>query len=397
MIVPLSTDAPIYYYPRGTIGLIVVNVLAFLLTKGGAEEYIAAYGLSHGDGLHPWQWLTSNFIHYGYVHLVGNMVFLWGFGLVIEGKIGPLLYVPIYLGIGAVQCAIEQALFTHDEFSSFGASAILFGLMAMSLIWAPVNEVTVFYWILFRIGFFDMPIIWYSVLSLMFSMAITILLGAENSSEILHLMGAVIGGSVGFTMLVTKAVDCEGYDILSVMFGKTPQGTRFVQREGALKYGQRKLKRKRQRRDKDSAPALATQVVERATSDERFVRLVEQNKPQAAFVEYKHLQRSLAEWKPKPELLRKLSKGLRKLRQFSESLEVNLEYLKRTDFQDATAILDATDILILIKSQPTAARKLLTRIDASKLTSEQRARMQKIDREAGKAIEEGVLEIEADL
>jgi membrane associated rhomboid family serine protease len=346
MFVPLSTDAPIYHYPRGTIGLIIVNVLAWLLTEGGAEEHLIRFGLSHGDGLQPLQWVTSNFIHYGFFHLLGNMLFLWGFGLVVEGKIGTLAYVLVYMGIGTLQCAIEQLVYTTPGPPSFGASAILFGLMAMALIWAPSNEVTVFYWILMRMGTFDISIFWYSVISLVYSLAITGLLGTGLSSEVMHLMGAVIGGSVGFSMLLTRTVDCEGWDLISVLRGRTPQSDRFVQREGARAYGQKKLKRKlKKSRDQVPTGLAPEQPLAAAARTDRFHQLVKAGKPQAAYAELQQVLKTRPDWQPEAEDLRWLGKGLRKNRQFEPSLEINLRYLKQTGFRDAEAIFWCSRVL----------------------------------------------------
>ena len=66
--------------------------------------------MAFGDGLHPMQWITCNFLHAGLLHLVGNMLFLWSFGLIIEGKLGWYKTLAVYLGIGVVQGAIVQVL-----------------------------------------------------------------------------------------------------------------------------------------------------------------------------------------------------------------------------------------------------------------------------------------------
>ncbi len=81
-MIPLGTDAPIYHYPFMTVALIVANVIAFASTGAGmAMDSAQQYVLSHGNWLQPTQWVTSNFIHGGFGHLIGNMIFLWGFGL----------------------------------------------------------------------------------------------------------------------------------------------------------------------------------------------------------------------------------------------------------------------------------------------------------------------------
>ncbi len=165
MIIPWSTDAPIYHRPWATIALMVVTVVAFVLTAGWGEDEREAYMLVHGDGLHPLQWITSNFLHANVMHLVGNLVFLWAFALVVEGKVGFLPFLAIFLGVGFVQCGFEQLIsLGFDEGASQGNSAIVYALMAIALVWAPKNELGCIWWFGFRSGLMDMSILWFSVL-----------------------------------------------------------------------------------------------------------------------------------------------------------------------------------------------------------------------------------------
>ena len=69
---------------------------------------------SLGDGIHPLQWLTNNFLHAGFFHLAGNMIFLWTFGLVVEGKLGWWAFLLVYLGLGVGESAGMQIL-VHSE------------------------------------------------------------------------------------------------------------------------------------------------------------------------------------------------------------------------------------------------------------------------------------------
>src|SRR5262245_59010393 len=100
MIIPYSTDAPIYYFPWMTIVLIVVNFITFGLTMMGLHN--DGWLLQYGNGLHPVEWLAYNFLHFGPFHLLGNMFFLWAFGIVVEGKLGWWKFLLVYLGIGIV-------------------------------------------------------------------------------------------------------------------------------------------------------------------------------------------------------------------------------------------------------------------------------------------------------
>ena len=136
MFFPYGTDAPIYHWPFTTVALIVVNALV-LCAELASPEQVAPFILVFGDGLHPVQWITNNFLHAGPFHLVGNMLFLWSFGLVVEGKLGWYKTLAVYLGIGTVYGLIVQSLMLGSSGGALGASGVIFGSMAMCLVWAP--------------------------------------------------------------------------------------------------------------------------------------------------------------------------------------------------------------------------------------------------------------------
>lgn len=377
------------------MGLIALNVLAFLVSQGGADEVLEAFALAHGKGLYPIQWVTSNFLHYGFFHLAGNMLFLWGFGLVVEGKIGPLWFVPIYFGIGIAECAIEQLLFSGPGIS-FGASAIVYGLMVMALLWAPRNEMTIGWWFFLRGGMFDMSILWFAMLLLFESVAFALMLGL-HSSETLHLMGGVLGGIVGLVLLWTRTVDCEGWDLISVLRGTTPDPSRFVSRAGAPQFGKRKPKRRarRSRKEKDLAPK-SSDVIEKPRPG-HFEKLVAAGKFTAAYSELQQIRLTRPDWQPPLRMLRKLARELRRRRQFDAAFACDLEYLRGVQFADAAAVLDAAEILVVIKTRPRAALKLFEHIDVQQLSPDALKRYQKVQQAARKIIDSGVLELEENL
>src|SRR5579862_4155845 len=90
------------------------------------------WALQFGQGLHPLQWITNNFLHADILHLVGNMFFLWGFGLVVEGKLGWWRFLLLYLTMGAIYGFIIQAVMLGAHGAALGASGVIFGLMAIS-------------------------------------------------------------------------------------------------------------------------------------------------------------------------------------------------------------------------------------------------------------------------
>ncbi len=106
MIIPYSTDAPIYHFPWMTIALIVINCITFAITGMGHND--EGWLLQYGNGLHPLEWVAYNFLHFGIGHLLGNMFFLWAFGIVVEGKLGWWKFLCVYMSIGIFGGALIQ-------------------------------------------------------------------------------------------------------------------------------------------------------------------------------------------------------------------------------------------------------------------------------------------------
>jgi len=208
---PYTTDAPVYYWPFATVGLIVANVLIFLAMFNGMIPNADEWMLWYGEGLHPIQWVSNIFTHGGIQHLVGNMLFLWVFGIVVEGKLGWWKFLACYLGIGIVHSMLEQTFmlnYTGEVPGALGASAAIFGLMAMATIWAPLNEITFFYIFGGRTDSFDVSIVVMSMCYTGLELIYVFLFGGSAGSSLLHLTGFVVGLPLGIVLLLTKAVDC---------------------------------------------------------------------------------------------------------------------------------------------------------------------------------------------
>ncbi len=231
MLIPLGTDAPLYHRPYATFAMIAINVLAYLLVPGDAYE---DYVLILGDGVHPVQWLTNNFLHPGFLHLAANMIFLWTFGLVVEGKLGLLRFTLLYLGLGVFESAGMQLLVhSEHEIMMGGSATIIFGLMGMCLVWAPRNEVTCVLWlrlspiefelsILFFAGLFIALDVFDAGLSSMMRAGFTNLTTLEIIVMALeHTIGATLGILVGMAMVKLKWVDCENWDLFAVWERRT--------------------------------------------------------------------------------------------------------------------------------------------------------------------------------
>ena len=101
-LIPINTDAPLYHFPYATIGLIFANVVCFAATGFALKpDRLEPWLLQYGEGLNPLEWIPAAFAHGGFMHLIGNMFFLWGFGLVVEGKLGWKRFIPLYFAMAA--------------------------------------------------------------------------------------------------------------------------------------------------------------------------------------------------------------------------------------------------------------------------------------------------------
>ncbi len=103
---------------------------------------------------------------------------------------------------------------------SAGASSVIYGLLAISLVWAPRNEVTCVTIIFFRMVYiFENSIVAFAGFYFGSQMLMAGLVDFAMSSAVIHLLGAATGFGVGVLMLKMNWVDCENWDLFAVMAG----------------------------------------------------------------------------------------------------------------------------------------------------------------------------------
>jgi len=375
-IFPYATDAPIYYWPFVTVGMIAVNVLAFFWSIAVPRETLELYMLAVGDGLHPLQWLTSNFLHAGWGHLVGNMLALWSFGIVVEGKLGPWKSLLLFLGSGVAHGAIVQVLtLSHEPGFCLGASAIVFAVMVMCLIWAPENSIHcllfVFFMIIIRLVYFEVRIKIMVGIYIALEVLILVLRQGELSSEYLHVVGAAIGLVVGLVLLKTGQVDCENWDIFSVWAGRHTLSAEDRKKLDAQSPKAKREKAKDERKQKD-----------RTLGEIQWA--ISQGNVLPAIMLCKQMRLDDPDWAlPEPDLLRLtqtlLDKGMR-----DEALNAMQEYLAHYTDKASAVRLKITHLLIEMK-QPVAALKTLDRVIPDELNERQREFYRKLESHLQKA------------
>jgi membrane associated rhomboid family serine protease len=160
-----------------TLALIAANVLVFLLLQQAGAGEAFTYGWSaipleittNVDLLQPYPWvaggsevlvpqapgpdpiqltlLSSMFMHADFLHLGGNMLFLWIFGDNVEHRAGRIPFLLAYLGAGLVGSLAQIYTTADSPIPSLGASGAISGVLGAYLVLFPQNRVTV---ILFR-------------------------------------------------------------------------------------------------------------------------------------------------------------------------------------------------------------------------------------------------------
>lgn len=392
MIIPWATDAPIYHRPWATMTLMAASVAAFLLLDEDAAE---PYLLVHGDGLHPLQWITSNFIHANILHLAGNLIFLWSFALVVEGKVGFFPFLAIYLGLGFVQCGLEQLVtLGFAQGGSLGASAIVYGIMAMALVWAPKNELNCLWWFGFRSGLMDMSILWFAVFYIALEVVEVVFWGAATGQTpvgaVLHLSGAVLGFGLGTALLKLGWVNCENWDLYAVLGHHEGQAKESV---GIKLKGPKADPKPRRKKAADAATSPEDRA---AAATRRLKGHLESGSVVEAFAVYDKSVRTVAGWMPPDADWLALIQALLAAEDWRNGVTVMEDYLRRSPSPSARVRLRLAQVLVKEQQRPAHAIKVLDEIPEGVLPENLQSAARQVRRQAEQMREEGVLELEGE-
>jgi membrane associated rhomboid family serine protease len=165
-VVPLRDNIPTRIVPVVTYVLIALNIAAFIyeLSLGPNLEAffrvwaivprdLTAYFAGEPTGLPFPAWvtlITSQFLHGGFLHVAGNMLFLWIFGNNVEDKLGHLRFVIFYLACGVLAGLSQWFFSAYSVVPSLGASGAIAGVMGAYILRFPNAEVLT----LVPLGFF---------------------------------------------------------------------------------------------------------------------------------------------------------------------------------------------------------------------------------------------------
>lgn len=143
-MIPLRDTQPSYSPPLVTVGLIIVNALVFFyeisLDAYSLNHLIAQYGVVP-ERLQITSLFTSMFLHGGWMHVIGNMWFLWIYGDNVEDVMGHGRYLLFYFVCGIAAGLLHVAFNPDSPLPTVGASGAIAGVMGAYLIKFPHSRI----------------------------------------------------------------------------------------------------------------------------------------------------------------------------------------------------------------------------------------------------------------
>jgi membrane associated rhomboid family serine protease len=139
---PLRDDQPLHSLTISTFAIIALNALVFLyqitLDDYSQNYFITHWGLTPTLGdFHLRNILTSMFIHGGWMHIIGNMMFLWCFGRSLEDAMGSGKFLLFYVLCGIAAAFMQSFLTWNSRAPMVGASGAIAGVMGAYLLKFP--------------------------------------------------------------------------------------------------------------------------------------------------------------------------------------------------------------------------------------------------------------------
>jgi membrane associated rhomboid family serine protease len=178
-MIPLRDDRPTRTFAFVTVALIIVNAVVFLHelslpTPGRVQAFFADFALTpayliQAPSLGSYRTIfTSMFVHGGWMHIIGNMLYLWIFGRNVEDSVGHFKFIIFYLLSGVAAAAAQVAIAPDSTVPMIGASGAISGVLGAYLLLFPRARVLILFpiwifWRLFYVPAFLLLIFWFGM------------------------------------------------------------------------------------------------------------------------------------------------------------------------------------------------------------------------------------------
>jgi len=228
IILPIGTNLRPRRTPYANYALIIINLIFFFLTYVGQHSAFIDGRLTRTSlrpvaiqfMLHPnlpflYQFVTYAFLHGGFLHIFGNMYFLYLFGNNVNDKLGNIGYVCVYLA-GAVFAGIGHSLVSPVPV--LGASGAVAAVTGAYLVLFPQTLITILYWLFFFIGTIEVSALYFIFFKLIFwDNIIEPRFAPAGIAYSAHLAGYAFGIAAMLVLLAGGLVESTGFDLWSML------------------------------------------------------------------------------------------------------------------------------------------------------------------------------------
>jgi membrane associated rhomboid family serine protease len=217
---PLADVIPSRTTPVVTVTLIALNAVAFLyeltLTDDDLQLFVQSFGVV--PAYFSWSSaVTSMFLHGGWLHFLGNMLYLWIFGDNVEDRLGHGWFVVFY-GLCGVAAAVGQtATQPYSLVPMIGASGAIAGVMGAYFVLYPHSRVLTAVFILLFIDLIEIPAIFF--LGIWFLMQFFSGVGSIGADSAVggvafwaHVVGFIAGAGIGALWRAGEASKRQRWD-----------------------------------------------------------------------------------------------------------------------------------------------------------------------------------------
>lgn len=186
-----------------TLALIILNIVLFVVTMpwganlGGLWNELALYPVAVLHGENMWGLVTHMFLHAGFLHIIGNLLFLWIFGDNLEEQMGHLGFLVFYFACGLLAAGAQILADPQSGVPMVGASGAIAGVMGAYLLMFPRAKVDVVAIIIVFIKVFTVPA--WVLLGLWFFFQIFggfVMVGSETGVAYLAHAGGFVAGLI---------------------------------------------------------------------------------------------------------------------------------------------------------------------------------------------------------
>ena len=209
MFFPYKIETLFKHWPVANWVIMTLTAVMYFVSWGMSEETFEqlALGGTSAIGL-----VGHLFLHAGFGHLIGNLIFLWVFGNAVCAMTNNFVYPLLYLAFGVLAAAAHVAF---DDDMAIGASGAINGVVGMAFAMYPTNRVSVFWFILLRAGTFEVAL-WALALVWCAFDAFGAITGGGDVAYWAHLGGFLSGVCAGIVALKLGWVTLTEYDNASL-------------------------------------------------------------------------------------------------------------------------------------------------------------------------------------